>query len=96
MIKMLQTILIFTVAVLGIVTNNRGLLGLLPVIASVGYTILILKTDSVNWVRIGLAVNNFLWIIYDLIIQNYVNAVIGIFTVVSCIYNLVRHRVDKC
>lgn len=55
----------------GAAVNNRGLLGLLPVVASVEYSVCMYLCKNAQQMRLALAVNVVLWAIYDFVIGSY-------------------------
>lgn len=93
--KTIQIILITLMVVVGLLINNRGLLGLLPIIASIEYTIIITKTTSTKLINVSLAINNILWIIYDFTIQNYTNCLMSSLIILASLINIVhKNRKD--
>lgn len=90
--KTLQIIFISLILILGISFNNRGILGLLPIIASIEYTITIMRTSNTNIVRASLAINNILWIIYDFTIQNYLNTILSIIIICTSVLNIIKTK----
>lgn len=64
-------ILAILIVVGGIAVNNRGWLGLLPVIASLEYSICMYLCKNAQQMRLALAVNVALWAIYDFAIGSY-------------------------
>lgn len=76
----------------GFAVNNMGILGLLPIIASIQYSLTILYTNNPNYIRIGLAVNNLFWLGYSIITLNYVSCIMTIIIIVSCIISVIKNR----
>lgn len=64
-------VLTILIVVAGVAVNNRGLLGLLPVVASVEYSICMYLCKNAQQMRLALAVNVALWAIYDFAIGSY-------------------------
>lgn len=93
--KILQIICLAVIIIVGVIVNNKGALGLLPMIASVEYALIIMKTEDTNTIRLGLAFNNILWIIYDIVIQSYLNAIMGIFIVSASLFNTIKDSKQK-
>ena len=80
--------LILAGAVLGIAFNNRGLLGWLPVLANLEYSIAVFRLkDSEKALKLAFIVNMVLFAVFNVAIQNYVGAascsVISLTTVLS-------------
>ena len=68
--------LILLGVVLGIVFNNRGLVGWLPVIANFEYSVAIFRfRDKENWLKAAFIINTVMFIVFSLAIMNYVAAV---------------------
>ena len=69
--------IIFTVAVAvcGFFVNNKGALGLLPVLATVEYTICCYYVKSLKGTKVSILVNLLMWIIYSFIIFDFSTAV---------------------
>ena len=62
---------------LGIIFNNRGLVGWLPVIANLEYSVAIFRfRDKENWLKAAFIINTVMFIVFSLAIMNYV-AVVG-------------------
>ena len=67
--------LILAGAVLGIAFNNRGLLGWLPVLANLEYSIAVFRLkDSEKALKLAFIVNMVLFAVFNVAIQNYVGA----------------------
>ncbi|MCR5051178.1 MAG: YgjV family protein [Streptococcus sp.] len=82
------TILLIIIQVtLGIHVNNLGLIGCLPLISSVSYTIVSFLTDRVQWLRWVTVENMLLWSLYDFTIKAYpalvMDVVITIITLIA-------------
>lgn len=91
--KLVQVILLTIIFILGIMFNNMGILGLLPIIASMEYTIVIMKTANIKLINISLLINNILWLIYNFIIQNYLNMILSTIIIISSTINILKRRV---
>ena len=57
---------------IGVLVNNRGLLGLLPVAATVEYTLAVALTDGVRAVKLALLANILMWAAYGALIGDWV------------------------
>lgn len=67
--------LILAGAVLGIAFNNRGLLGWLPVLANLEYSIAVFRLkDSEKALKLAFIVNMVLFAVFNVAIQNYMGA----------------------
>ena len=81
--KALENILILAGVVLGLVLNNRGLMGLLPVIANFQYSVAVFSLKNrPRALKISFGLNSVLFCIFNFVIMNYVgvvaNAVVAI------------------
>lgn len=59
------------IVVIGLYLNNRGVIGWLPIIASVQYTICLYVTKNEQQMRWALVFNLMFWFIHDTYIQAY-------------------------
>jgi len=86
--KVLDWILILAGVVLGIAFNNRGLLGLLPVVANFEYSVAVFKfKGKERLLKICFIINMIMFAVFSAVVQNYVGvvscSVIAITTTVS-------------
>ena len=74
--KALEWALILAGVVLGIVFNNRGLLGWLPIIANLEYSIAVFKLkENETALKLAFIINMAMYAVISLAIMNYVGAV---------------------
>ena len=59
------------IVIIGLYLNNRGIIGWLPVIASVQYTICLYTTKNEQQMRWALVFNLMFWCVHDAYIQAY-------------------------
>ena len=78
--------------ILGISVNKHGYIGLLPVVASVSYTLVSFYTHSERTVKKALVFNLFLWGIYEILLKDYITLAVGILFITITIYNLYKTR----
>lgn len=88
--KVLEWTLIMAGVVLGIVFNNRGLLGWLPIIANLEYSICVFKLkENEKALKVAFIINMVMFAAFSLVIMNYVGTVsctvIAITTTISLI-----------
>lgn len=97
--KWIQIILIILLFIIGSITNNRGLIGYFPIIASIEYILIACQVKSmIKLVKISLLINVILWGIYNLVIGAYLMLIIDIITSVGCIktlYNIRNNNINK-
>ena len=67
--------------VLGLAVNNRGIIGLLPVIAIVEITICNYRLKSIKYIKMSFIVNSAIYVIYFIAIWDFASAVIEGITV---------------
>ena len=81
---------------IGLYTNNRGFMGLLPVIAETSFAIVMYTSKNAQQLRYGIIFNLPLWVIHDLYIQSYPAAIAEFTLTVWTIIQIFRHRKKKC
>ena len=62
----------------GLLANNRGIIGLFPVMAAGSYTVLMYVTKDEQQMRWALISNLILWFVHDFYIQSYPLAVLDV------------------
>ncbi len=98
--RIVEWVLISLGVVLGIVFNNRGLLGWLPIVANFIYSVAIFQfKDNEKWLKIVFIINLLMYTVFSAVIQNYVgavsNTVVAIITAVSMIKAAREKKKDK-
>ena len=91
-LSFMRTLVICVISVsLGFVFNNRGLIGILPVLSSAGYTLCIYLTKNEQQLRYALIADLSLWATYYLYIRGYPSVitymVLNIWTAVQIVKN---------
>ncbi|MEA4971730.1 hypothetical protein SDC9_92752 [bioreactor metagenome] len=64
-------ILVIAVIAFGIMANNRGIVGLLPVIASVVYNLCCYYITDPHLTRYSILINELIWVTYAFIIKDF-------------------------
>ncbi len=89
--KKLTFVLMILCIIAGLWANNRGIIGLFPIIASASYTILMYTTRNEQQMRYALVSNLVLWFIHDFYVQAYPSAimdmVLSLWTVLQIFQN---------
>ncbi len=67
----LMVLFLVLVVVFGVWANNRGLIGLIPVVATVEYTICCHYVKEIKAVKCSIFVNTFLWVFYSFAIMDF-------------------------
>lgn len=78
--------------IFGLLFNNRGFVGVLPILATVEYTIAIYVCKSSQSLRICLLISTVFWGIYDLLIMSYPLFVADVIIFIFATINVVRLR----
>ena len=92
MTKAILTILIIIQIIVGSYLNQLGLIGYLPIISSVSYSLAIAITRNLQWLRCVIIENMLLWLIYDLTIQAYPAAVTDITITLTTLIAIIKNR----
>lgn len=71
--------------------NNLGLIGLLPLISSVSYTIVSFATDKVQWLRWVTVENMILWAFYDFTIKAYPALIMDVFITITTLIAIAKY-----
>ena len=66
---------VVAVAALGLYANNRGIVGLLPIISTVLYTLGCFYARRAKTIKLNMILNLILWAVYELLVGDYVSAV---------------------
>ncbi len=89
-------IFVIIILTLGIITNNRGLIGYIPVFASIQYSICQRYCKKIIPIKLMIFVNVTLWTIYAFIVRDYPTALFNGIASVSClistIYILIKYN----
>lgn len=75
--------------VVTIIFNQEGLVGYLPVLAVGVYTLLIDQNNQVRF-KYVVIISQAIWIIYDILILNFVDVVFGISTIATNLYTAIK------
>ena len=91
--KVIEWILLALGVVLGLVFNNLGWVGLLPVIANVQYTLAVFRfKDDERALKISFMICCALFVVFNSAIYNIVGAGTNLVVIVTIITNLVKTR----
>jgi hypothetical protein len=88
----LCAVFVAAVAGLGLYANNRGAVGLLPIVTTAVYTVGCLYAKRTRAIKWNLIVNLLLWAVYDAFVLDFVSCAVD---AVSAIAALVSLRRDK-
>ncbi len=87
-IKVMSFFAVITI-VLGLMTNNRGIIGIIPVAATVQYGICQKFCTTIIPIKIMIFTNVTLWSIYAFIVQDYPTALFNGIGSISCLVSMV-------
>ncbi|MBR5229968.1 MAG: YgjV family protein [Firmicutes bacterium] len=91
--KMVEWTLIALGVVLGIVFNNRGFYGLLPVIANLEYTVAVFKfKDDERALKIAFMICTILFMIFNAVIMNIVGLISNVVVIGSTVIFLIKEK----
>ena len=89
--KVLEWALILAGVALGIAFNNRGLLGWLPIIANLEYSISVFRLkNNEKALKLAFIVNMIMYAVFSVVIMNYVGAVSCTVIAVTTALSLLR------
>ena len=85
--------LILLGVVLGAAFNNRGLIGWLPVIANLEYSVAVFRLkDSERGLKLAFLINAVMFAVFNLSIMNYVGAIGSLSVIVITAVSLLRNK----
>ncbi len=91
--KYLTYLFIGSAIVFGILFNSNGLLGLLPIVANVSQSLIIIdKKSSVRQIRFVCAFSSFLWAVYNYVIKGYTGVVFNLVNSMSYLVHALRQK----
>ena len=91
--KAVEWTLVIVGVVLGVVFNNLGLMGLLPVIANLQYTITIFRfRDNERALKISFLLTCVMYALFNAVIYNVVGVITNVVVVITTVANLIRER----
>ena len=94
--KVLEWGLVALGVVLGIVFNNRGLIGWLPIIANLEYSVAVFQfKDKEKWLKRAFIVNMLLFVEFSYAIRNYVGVVSNLVVAVTTAVSIVKDAQKK-
>lgn len=82
--------------VLGLVFNNLGFMGLLPIIANVQYTLVIFRYKNDEQVlKFSFLILVILYVIFDVVIYNFVGVILNLVIAITTASVLIKNRASK-
>jgi hypothetical protein len=92
--KIYMVIFILLVTILILLTNNLGIIGFIPLINFIFYTIFINTKDNIIFKYVFI-ISMITWLIYDVIIKAYSSAVFDLITIITAVVTLITMIKDK-
>ncbi|MBM7636745.1 hypothetical protein JOC31_001569 [Streptococcus saliviloxodontae] len=92
--KVITLFLVIIQILLGSYFNQLGVIGFLPIISSVSYTITSFVTDKIQILRWMIVENMLLWLIYDITIKAYPAVAMDIFITLSTCLAIYKGRLN--
>lgn len=90
--SLLTTIILVVIQVaLGSYVNTLGIIGMLPIISSISYTVTTFLTSKVQWLRWVIIENMLLWAFYDFTIKAYPALLMDIFITLTTLIAIRKH-----
>lgn len=91
--KAIEWILISLGVVLGVLFNNRGLLGWLPIVANLEYSIAVFRfRDNEKGLKLSFLLNMLMYSVFSFVILNYVGAAANLFVAGTTAVSLLKGR----
>lgn len=87
--KIWTFIFLLIVIFISLYFNNLGIIGLFPLISSIIYTLFINTKDIIKFKIINI-IAFMLWLIYDLLLKNYVMAIFDISSIITNIISIIQ------
>lgn len=79
-----------SVTAIGLISNNRGLIGLLPVLTTAIYTVACFYVRGTKPIKVNIIVNLLLWAIYDIAVRDYVSFAVDTVSAGTAAVSLLR------
>lgn len=94
--KAVEWILIALGVALGVIFNNRGLLGWLPIVANLEYSVAVFRfKNNERALKLSLIVNLLMYTAFSAVIQNYVGVGANLFVAVTAAVSLIKREKRK-
>ena len=91
--RFIEWSLIILGVVLGIVFNNRGLLGYLPIIGNLEYSVAIFRfKNNERALKLSFIINMVMFSIFNFVILNYVSGISNLITAITTAISLIKQQ----
>lgn len=85
-----MTVIVILVIICGVLTNNRGIIGLMPVLATVEYTMCCYFITNIRKTKISILLNESIWLVYSFIVQDYSTALTDVAVIIVDIVAILK------
>ena len=89
--KKITIVLVILCIMFGLIANNRGIIGLFPMAASVIYTIFLHLTRNEQQIRFALIINLMLWFVHDFYVGAYPSALMDVMLSAWTLLNIYKN-----
>ncbi|MBQ7670435.1 MAG: YgjV family protein [Clostridia bacterium] len=94
--KVVEWILIVLGVALGVIFNNRGILGWLPIVANFEYSVAVFRfKNNERALKISLIIDLVMYAVFSAVIQNYVGVGANLFVAVTAAVSIIKGRKRK-
>jgi hypothetical protein len=94
--KTIEWILTAAGVVFGVVFNNRGLIGLLPVLGNLQYTLTIFRfKHNERVLKLSFLISTASFAVFNIVIKNYVGATMDMVVIITTAINLIKATANK-
>ncbi len=87
--KLSKTLIVISTVVLSLIFNNLGIIGLLPIMATVLYTLFMDVKDIIKFKYLSGFIS-LLWGIYDIFIKSYSSAFFDFLTIITTLVSIIK------
>lgn len=88
--KKVSAIIVTVISIIAIATNNMGLLGIIPIIATIMYSYTICLSQNTLHILIILMLNNAMYLVYNFCIKNYTASVFKFIVICTSFINIIK------
>lgn len=89
--KVSKMLLVLVGMILGILLNNKGFIGILPILGTFQYTLISTNTSNIKIVKCSIIVNSILMVFYSITINNYVNILTDLIVIFITINDIKKY-----
>lgn len=88
--KKMSALIVIVIGVLAFLTNNMGLLGLLPIVGTIIYSCVIFFNKNVLHLLFALLLDNLLYLIYNFYLLNYAASIFKFIAICTTLFNILK------